>query len=337
MNAEGGIAVLRIGFIGTGGIAQRHIRSLEQLGAGRARIAACCDVVLDKAEQAARAHGGTAHADFGRMLDAEPLDAVFLCTPPFVRAEPIEAVAARGLAVFCEKPPAFDAAQGRRALAAIRAAGVVSNVGFMYRWLGVVDRAKEIMAGRRLAAVRSAFLCGPAVDGNLPGWFYLKERSGGPVMDQAIHVLDLHRYLAGEVASVHALGNNQIRPKGEAFTIEDTYTLNLAYASGAIASHTHSWACRPGLGQVEIISEDARLVIDLFANRLTGLVDGVAVDYAPGDDPYLTEVDRFLAAVERRDPTGLRSPYADAVQTCAVTWAALRSVETGRVEVPDRL
>ena len=329
--------MLRIGFIGTGGIAQRHIRSLEQLGNGRARITAFCDVVVEKAEQAARAHGGTAYGDFARMLDAAELDAVFICTPPFVRAEPIAAVAGRGLALFCEKPPAFDAAQGRRALAAIRGAGVVSNVGFMYRWLQVVDRARELIAGRKLAAVRSAFLCGPAVEGNLPGWFYLKERSGGPVMDQAIHVLDLHRHLAGEVASVHALGNNQIRAKSDSFTIEDTYTLNLAYESGAIASHTHSWACRPGIGQVELISEDARLVIDLFANRLTGVIDGAPLDYAPGDDPYLTEVDRFLTAVEGRDAGGLRSPYPDAVQSCAVTWAALRSIDTGRVEVPERL
>lgn len=329
--------MLRVGFIGTGGIAQRHIQSLERLGAGRARIAAFCDTVVEKAQQEARGHGGAAYADFAQMLHAEALDAVFLCTPPFVRAEPIEAVAARGLALFCEKPPAFDAAQGRRALAAIGAAGVVSNVGFMYRWLKIVDRAKELMMSRRLAAVRSAFLCGPAVEDNLPPWFYLKERSGGPVMDQAIHVLDLHRHLAGEVASVHALGNNQIRAKSETFTIEDTYTLNLAFESGAIASHTHSWACKPGLGQVELISDGARLVIDLFANRLTGIVDGAPLDYAPGDDPYLTEVDHFLAAVERRDPGDLRSPYADAVRSCAVSWAALRSVETGRVEAPEPL
>jgi len=332
---HGVIAVLQIGFIGTGGIAQRHIRNLQQLG--RARVVAFCDIAADKAEQAARAHGATAYTDFTRMLEAERLDAVFLCTPPFVRAEPILAVAARGLALFCEKPPAFDAAQGRRALAAIGAAGVTSNVGFMYRWLQIVAKAKELMAGRKLAALRSAFLCGPAVEMNLPAWFYLKDRSGGPLMDQAIHVLDLHRYLAGEVATVHALANNQIRPKTEAFTIEDTYTLNLAYDSGVIASHTHSWACAPALAQIELISAAARLTIDLFANRLTGTVDGVEITYAPRDDCYLTEVDNFLTAVERHDPGRLRSPYADALNTCAVTWAGLRSVETGRVEVPERL
>ena len=329
------IPLLQVGFIGTGGIAQRHMRNLQKLG--RARITACCDLVPDKARQAARANGATPYTDFARMLEDERLDAVFLCTPPFVRAEPIEAVAACGLALFCEKPPALDAAQGRRALAAINSAGVISSVGFMYRWQEIVTKAKELMAGRTLAALRSVFLCGPAVDMDLPGWFYLKERSGGPLMDQAIHVLDLHRYLAGEVVAVHALGNNQIRPKTDAFTIEETYTLNVAYESGVIASHTHSWACAPGLAQIEMVSETTRLTIDLFANHLTGMVDGVEISYAPRDDCYLTEVDNFLAAVECKDLSRLRSSYADALKTCAVSWAGLRSVETGHVEVPERL
>ncbi len=328
---------LRVAFIGVGGIAQRHLQSLRALGPERARPAAFCDVELGRAERAAAEHGGNPYTDFTHMLEAEPdLDAVFICTPPFARAEPIAAVAQRGLAVFCEKPPAFDAEQGRRALSAIRRAGVVSNVGFMYRWLRPVDRARELLAGRGLAAVRSAFLCGPAVERNLPAWFYLQNRSGGPLMDQAIHVLDLHRYFAGEVAAVHALANTVFRERDADFTIQETYTLNLAYAGGAIATHVHSWACTAAMGQVELISDRARLTVDLYANRLSGTVDGRAIDEAFTDDPYLREVDQFLAAVAAGDPTGLRSPYADGLNTCAVTWAGLRSAESGRPETPER-
>ena len=324
--------MLNVGFVGVGGIAQRHIRSLTDLGG--TRLAAFCDVVPERAQQAARAHGGSPYTDVDRMLDSEQLDAVFVCTPPSVRAEPIMAAAARGVAVFCEKPPAFDVAQGRRALEGLRVAGVIHNVGFMYRWLDAVTRAKELLEGRPLSVIRSAFLCGPAVDMNLPAWFYLKERSGGPLLDQAIHVLDLHRYFAGDVAAVHALGNNRIRPKSDSFTIEDTYTVNLRFTSGVIGSHTHSWACRSVHTEVELVSAELRLTIDLAAGRLRGVVDGAPVQLAPDDDCYRTEVQRFLTAVERRDQSVLRSPYPDGLRSAAVTWAALTSVESGRVEAP---
>ena len=327
--------MVNVGFVGVGGIAQRHIRSLEQLGGNR--MVAFCDAVAERAAEAAAKHGGTAYTDMERMLEAEAeaLDAVFLCTPPFVRAEPIEAIAGRGIAVFSEKPPAFDLSQGRRALAAIRASGVISNVGFMYRWMEIVTRARDLMEGRRLSAVRSVFLNGPAVELHLPGWFYLQERSGGPLLDQAIHLLDLHRFFAGEVTSVYALGNNRIQPKSDTFTIEDTHTLSLTFASGVIGSHTHSWTCRPGRAEVELISDEARLDIDLFANRLWGVVDGKDIDFTPGDDCYVTEVQHFLAAVEQGDPGRMRSPYADGLRTATVTWAALESVAAGAVRAPS--
>jgi predicted dehydrogenase len=326
--------MIKISFIGVGGIAGRHIRSLRQLQ--RSEFVAFCDIVSERAKQAADENGGSAYTDFQKMLDKEELDAVFICTPPFVRAEPIVAAATKGAAIFSEKPPAFDTEQGQKALAAIQEAGVVSNVGFMYRWMKAVDQAKELMAGKKISAIRSVFLCGPAVHMNIPGWFYMKDKSGGPLMDQAIHVLDLHRYLAGEVECVHAFGNNQIQSKRVDFTVEETVTLNLRYDSGIIASHTHSWACDVGIGQVELISDFSRITIDLFAKQVFGTVEGEKIDESYSDDCYLTEIDNFLTAVETTDQSRMRSSYQDGLNTCAVTWAGLKSIETGQVETPMR-
>lgn len=326
--------MIRVGFIGTGGIAQRHIQSLNILK--RTTYVAFSDLEISKAKAAAQANGGSAYSDYREMLANEELDAVFICTPPFVRDEPIAAAASRGLAIFCEKPPAFDAQSGQVALDAIRRAGVISNVGFMYRWLKIVDKASELMAGRKLGAIRSAFINGPAVHMKLPGWFFLKERSGGPLMDQAIHVLDLHRYFGGEVKAVHTFGNNRIQPKRKDFTIEEACTVNLQFESGLIGVHMHTWACDVGLGQVELISDLSRITLDLFENRLFGKIDGVDISFSPRDDCYLTEVDRFLTAVERKDPRLLRSPYDDGLNTCAVAWAGLTSIDSGKVEPPRR-
>ena len=324
--------MLKIGFIGVGGIAQRHISSLKQLN--RSEFVAFCDVAEEKAQKAVSENGGHAYTDYNEMLDKETLDTVFICTPPFVRAEPISAASAKGVAIFSEKPPAFNAEQGKIGVKAITDAGVINNVGFMYRWLMTVAKAKELMKGKKESAIRSVFLCGPAVHLNIPGWFFIREKSGGPLMDQAIHVLDLHRYLAGEVTKVHAFGNNMIQPKRADFTTEETIVMDLHFDSGIIGSHTHSWACDVAIAQVEMISDFSRLTIDLFANRIFGTVEGTQIDEKMSDNCYLTEVDNFLTAVETKDQSLLRSSYRDAVNTCAVTWAGLDSIDTGEVKSP---
>jgi predicted dehydrogenase len=326
--------MLKVGFIGVGGIAKRHIGSLNELK--RSEFVGFCDLIEERARQAASENGGKAYTDFDEMMDKEDMDAVFICTPPSVRAEPIIAAASRGVAIFSEKPPAFNVEQGRVALDAIQKAGVINSVGFMYRWCGIVSRARELMSGKKLAAIRSVFLSGPAVRMNIPGWFFIKEESGGPILDQAIHVLDLHRYLAGEVESVHAFGNNQIQPKREDFTVEETIVMDLKFDTGVIGSHTHSWACRVSIAQVEMISDLSRLTIDLRGRRVFGKVEGAQIDEEIVDNGHFVEVDNFLKAVEQDDQSILRSPYQDSINTCAVTWAGLKSMETGEVQSPFR-
>ncbi len=169
--------MLKIAFIGVGGISKKHIDSLNRLN--RSEFVGFCDVVEERARKAADGNGGSAYTDFNKMLDRERPDAVFICTPPFVRVEPITAAASRGIAIFSEKPPAFDAEQGRAALEAIQKAGVINSVGFMYRWLKTVNRAKELMAGKKLSAICSVFLSGPAVNLSTPAWFFIRDKSGG--------------------------------------------------------------------------------------------------------------------------------------------------------------
>src|SRR5690606_9767367 len=97
-------------------------------------------------------------------------------------------------------------------------------------------------AGRRVALVRSCMLDGLAVREGTPTWFFDKSRSGGPVFDQAIHILDVSRYLLGEVEAVAGFHGNVTVPKSDSFTVEDSASLTLRYASGAMQNHSHSWA-----------------------------------------------------------------------------------------------
>ena len=93
---------IKIGFVGTGGIANHHLRTLAQLD--EAELVAFCDVVEEKALAAASEYGGRAYGHYEALYDSEALDAVYICLPPFAHAQPELAAIERGLPIFVEKP-----------------------------------------------------------------------------------------------------------------------------------------------------------------------------------------------------------------------------------------
>src|SRR3954453_2681402 len=76
----------RVGFVGAGGIANRHIGNL--LGFDDVTVVAVADPQLDRTEAAVARVGGRAYDRHEAMLDAEKLDAVYVCTPPFAHGSP---------------------------------------------------------------------------------------------------------------------------------------------------------------------------------------------------------------------------------------------------------
>ena len=135
---------MRIGFIGAGAIAVRH---LEILAGREVVIAAVCDRDQERARAAAAGHGAAVHSDWTMMLEQERLDAVMVCTPPAGHAEPAVAALARGLAVYVEKPLARGLADATAIAEAHAAAGVVCAVGYQWRSLDVLDTLRAALAG----------------------------------------------------------------------------------------------------------------------------------------------------------------------------------------------
>ena len=268
------------------------------------------------------------------MLEREELDAVLLCTPPAVRLEPVQLACEKKLAVFCEKPPAFDTKTARKIEEIIRRAGIINSVGFHYRFLDVVDRAVKLLAGRKIVFVDSIFVCGTGLDPNQPKWSFIQETASGPLMEQAIHSLDTMRYLCGEIRTVSVLAGNPVLPKSDELTIEDTHALSLQFESGAMGVHMHSWVYRGEAVKIRMFGVDFNLTVDLVPPYgLYGTLDGEKVEFlAPDDDCYLTQMAQFVKAVQRQDQSIVRSSYTDAAKTLEVTLSAIKAVYSGRAE-----
>ena len=199
--------VCRIGFVGTGGVATRHAQVLS--GFEDVSLVAATDVDHARAE-AFGTQFGTAAVDGVGALLALGLDAVYVCVPPFAH-HPAETsaevqVADAGVAVFVEKPLATDLATAEAIAARLRRAGVLTRVGHHWRCAEPVARARELLAHRTVRLVSGTWWDKvPPVS-----WWLHQARSGGPVVEQAIHLLDLARVLVGEVEVVQASASGTV-------------------------------------------------------------------------------------------------------------------------------
>ncbi|HSV73665.1 MAG TPA: Gfo/Idh/MocA family oxidoreductase [Chthonomonadales bacterium] len=325
---------MRVGVIGLGWPGQTHARHAAQVEG--VTVAAMTDLDGDKARAMAEPYGASSYTDYHNMLDRERLDAVFLCTPHFVRLEPIREIAKHGIALFCEKPPAFTMEEALQCREAIESAAIVSSVGFMYRWARITEHVRDAIAGRTVIAclIRGAWPV--AFWEGIPPWLLFEEKSGGPIIEQGVHLIDVARYLLqDDIAEVQAFQSPVVLQRGATANVYDTVSVNLRWSRGALGSHLHNWSHRGWVWEVDVICDTARLTWDMANKRVTGLVDGTPVECVAHDDCYRTEVEGFLDAVRRGDPSGVRSTYADSVRTLATALAARESLATGApVPVP---
>jgi myo-inositol 2-dehydrogenase / D-chiro-inositol 1-dehydrogenase len=194
------VSTVRIGMVGAGAVAARHVRTL--LAMDGVELAAVADPALERAKELAAEAGAAVYPNHMELLAAERLDAVYICVPPFAHGAPELAVIDAGLPMFVEKPVAID--QETAAGIAARLAGrpLVTCTGYHWRWLDIFDRAAELLADRPAHLVQCSWLDKVPP----PPWWLRRDGSGGQTIEQTTHVLDTARGLAGEVTEVHAFG-----------------------------------------------------------------------------------------------------------------------------------
>ena len=314
----------RVGIIGSGWITAVHLRVLS--GFADVKVAGIASRNLGAAAPLAEAIGARLYSDYRSMLDSAELDAVFVCLPPYASGEPALAVAERGIALFAEKPLGLDEELPARIARAIHEAGVVSCVGYQWRYLEVVDRARELLRGRTPQLVIGSWL------GETPGpaWWIRKDQSGGQILEQATHIFDLARYLAGEMEPVAAVGHRVPRPAYPESDILDVTETAVRFASGAIGSFsTSSLLAAAHKVALDIVSDGLGLTLEVLDARLT-VRDGAEVaTLAPPSEfetPYRLQNRAFIDAVQGK-PNLIRSPYDDALLTHHVTLGASRLAE----------
>jgi predicted dehydrogenase len=189
---------IKIGIVGAGGMARYHVPGFRSAGA---EVVALADPSRDARERAAKAYEvGKAYADLGEMLAAhKDLDAVSIITPnKYHMPLAIQALEA-GKHVFCEKPPALNAADAGKMAAAAAKAGKRLQYNFNNRARPEAYALMEYIRGGEVGRINSAqaVWCRRFGVPGFGGWFTDKSVSGGgPVID-LLHMLDLAIYFMG--------------------------------------------------------------------------------------------------------------------------------------------
>lgn len=334
---------LRTAIIGCGGIAQRHAQNLAQL-ADRFELVAFADTKEDRAREfAAEYAGGTAavYTAPGALLDTEQLDAVFICLPPFAHTDEVARAAARGVHVFIEKPIALDSEHAWQMVTAAEDAGITTQVGFMFRFGGAVARLKQMMASGEagLAGLMSTrYFCNAL---HAP-WWRQRDRSGGQLVEQVIHMVDLMRCLMGEAATVYSVQRNLYHQAVADYTVEDVSGTVISFASGGIGVIYASNNAIPGkwindykVVTAHITAEFTDANHAIFHHTSNGAVRSEEV--TSEEDVYKLEVlDFHTAVVEGRQA---QIPLREGARSLDLALAARASADAGTVvqlpQVPD--
>ena len=320
--------MVRLAVVGSGWQGQGHLSTMKSIH--EIEVVGICDLNDEMLAKAVNKFGVKGFNDFVGMLEETKPDGVIICTPPEVREFLVREAAERGIHCFIEKPPAKNLEMAKKVDEILDRTGVINSVGFMYRYSGVVKKTKELIEGKRVALVRSAMLDGLALRPNWPRWFFDKERSGGPAFDQAIHIFDLSRYLLGEVDRVTGYQDNLVVSKADDFTIEDSFSVTMKYTNGLLQSHTHTWSYPGVVTQIELISDELHLTLDLVKGVVSGKVDEMEVYSASKDDAlYRLELEAFAKAIAENNQDLVLSTYKDSIQSLEVALKVVEALETG--------
>jgi predicted dehydrogenase len=205
-----------IGIIGFGWMGQAHSRAYRDIpvyypeSGIRPRLVSVADNVPARVELATANFGfqsGT--PDWRELIARDDIDVVDITAPNALHQELVEAAAAAGKHIACEKPVGISPEATAAIEIAARRAGVITSCGYNYRWAPLVQFTRQLIADGRLGDLthyRGRFFSMYGRDRlGLLSWRFLQEEAGyGALSDIMSHAIDMAQYLCGPIRRVVA-------------------------------------------------------------------------------------------------------------------------------------
>lgn len=225
---------LRVGILGCGDFANKHAQIILDLK-DEAQLVAFCDRNDWKAQafEQKYAPGASVFTDHHALLEQARLDMLIVALPPYGHTDEVQRAADAGVHILIEKPIALASEQAWQMVEAVEQAGIKSQVGFMFRFGEAVERFKAMQAAGQTGAIglmTARYFCNALH----AAWWRMRDKSGGQVVEQVIHMFDLLRYLVGDPVSVYSRQENLFHRDVPDYTIEDVSATVVGFDHGGL-------------------------------------------------------------------------------------------------------
>lgn len=339
---------IRFGLVGAGSISTQHLEALNVIPG--ARIAAIASASEDHAKAAGERWGVPWTTDVEELVGSDGIDAVTISTPSGLHPGQALAALRHGKHVLVEKPIALSNADARAVVEEARSRGLVAATVSQRRFEPAVRAARDAVAdgalGQIVMIVAEGFYLRPQSYYDSAAWRGTVELDGGVLMNQAIHSIDLLRWIGGPVLGVAG----HVATITHRMEAEDTATVSLRFASGAlgaILATTCAATERPTqlridgeLGHIRLMGEEAA-EWDV-PGRPSPVVDndaagsgaaGTTATWGTNAVGYVRQYTDFIDAIrDHREPAVTAEDGAAAVE---IIVAAYESSRTGRAVALD--
>jgi myo-inositol 2-dehydrogenase / D-chiro-inositol 1-dehydrogenase len=292
---------MRVAVVGCGRMGRERAKAADSFGVEKLLL---FDEFRDRAELLVKECPSARVADRIDSLFEDSLDALFICTPPFCRGLLEMRAIASGIPFFVEKPIGVNAGQLKEVVDSLKGNDVLNAVGYMNRYRSSVSHAREILHSCTVIG-GSAHWVGRKYQ--VPWWNQIA-LSGGPFNEQATHVVDLYRYLAGGADPIYAaLGSTK--------EAETTVLAALRLPEEGIGSFLYS--CEAKEKDIFMIIETTEGVLELRGwdlDLVRNTIDGTEPQ-SESKPIFEKETHVFLKAVHAQDASLILADFRDAFQT----------------------
>ena len=323
---------LRTGILGCGGFAHRHASNLISLP-DDIDLTAFCDHHDDNAREFSEKYTqgqASIFTDPEVMFEKAGLDLIVICLPPFAHANEVDLAAQHGVHMLIEKPIALSSEHAWHMVEAVESARIKTQVGFMFRFGTAIEHLKELMVSGEAgpAGLMSArYFCNSLH----ADWWRDRSKSGGQLVEQVIHMVDLMRYLMGDAVSVYSRQENLFHRDVADYTVEDVSATVFGFPGGSMGVIYATNGAIPGkwINDYRVVSQKLTAEFTNANNGLfhfTGETPVRTETISSEKNVYLAELQDLLAAIRTNGET--RTPMREGAKSLDLALAATRSAET---------
>jgi len=321
---------LRTAILGCGRFARKHVVHLAALE--EISLVGFCDALFESADnynQEFTQGKGRVFTDYEQLFTDLELDLAYICLPPFAHGNEVELACRNGVNLLIEKPIALNMDLALSMAKQVRESGIKCQVGFMYRFGKAALSLKNYLQQRPPS--ERGFMTARYACNSLHSWWWRdKSKSGGQLVEQVIHIIDLTRFFLGEPIKVYSMQDNLFHRSDGEYTSEDTSATVIRFDSGGMATVSATNGAIPNRWDYDWRFFSGDLTADFSdANHAifhhTKEKEHLATTVAAEDDLYLAETLDLLAAIrEDRDPS---VPIEEGVLSLKLALAAAQAAE----------